>query len=155
MLDCKVVVISLCLAQKFHELRQAYELLLDPHRRVALDAKLRIKKARAERYKNYDHKRKNLVEELEERERSFKKARVDKQKEEAVRWEQTEKIKDQGRRLREEKEKEKLLRQQQQSDESATSDEPILRKCPIAFCNRYLISLQKTTTRPSESDTLW
>ncbi|KAF9260829.1 DnaJ-domain-containing protein, partial [Marasmius fiardii PR-910] len=92
-------------ARKFHELNQAYELLLDPLRRLALDAKLRVKQARAERFKAYDNKRKNLVEELEERERAFKKAKVEKAKEEAARWEQAEKIKDEGRRLREEKQK--------------------------------------------------
>lgn len=93
------------LARKFHELNQAYELLLDPLRRLALDAKLKIKQARAERFKSYDSKRKNLVEELEERERAFKKARVDKQKEEADALYANEKIKAEGKKLREEKEK--------------------------------------------------
>ncbi|KDR80082.1 hypothetical protein GALMADRAFT_62722 [Galerina marginata CBS 339.88] len=91
-------------ARKFHELNQAYELLLDPLRRLALDAKLRVKQARAERFKSYDNKRKNLVEELEERERAFKKARMDKQKEEVETWRETEKIKEEGKRLREQKE---------------------------------------------------
>ncbi|KAF9485068.1 DnaJ-domain-containing protein [Pholiota conissans] len=93
-------------ARKFHELNQAYELLLDPLRRLALDAKLRIKQARAERFKSYDNKRKNLVEELEERERAFKKARMEKQKEEVETWRETERIKEEGKRLREQKEKE-------------------------------------------------
>ncbi|RXW17432.1 hypothetical protein EST38_g8422 [Candolleomyces aberdarensis] len=92
-------------ARKFHELNQAYELLLDPLRRLALDAKLRVKQARAERFKTYDTKRKNLVEELEERERAFKKARVQKQKEEVEVYHQTERIKEEGRRMREEREK--------------------------------------------------
>ena len=93
-------------ARKFHELNQAYELLLDPLRRLALDAKLRVKQARAERFKSYDNKRKNLVEELEERERAFKKARTDKQKEEVETWRETERIKEQGKIMREQKEKE-------------------------------------------------
>ncbi|KAF9051567.1 DnaJ domain-containing protein [Panaeolus papilionaceus] len=92
-------------ARKFHELNQAYELLLDPLRRLALDAKQRVKQARAERYKNYDLKRRNMVEELEERERALKKARVNKQKEEKQEWEETERIKEAGRKLREEKER--------------------------------------------------
>ncbi len=92
-------------ARKFHELNQAYELLLDPLRRLALDAKLRIKEARKTRFKSFDNKRKVLVEELEEREKAFKKARVEKQEEEVKRWHDTEQIKDEGRRLREEKEK--------------------------------------------------
>jgi len=94
------------LARKFHELTQAYELLLDPLRRLALDAKIRIKEARKERFSAYDAKRKGLVDELEERERAFKKSRVDKQKEEVERWRETEKIKEEGKRLREEREKE-------------------------------------------------
>ncbi|KAF5310618.1 hypothetical protein D9619_007973 [Psilocybe cf. subviscida] len=93
-------------ARKFHELNQAYELLLDPLRRMAVDAKMRVKQARTERFKSYDTKRKNLVEELEERERAFKKARMDKQKEEVQTWQETEKIKEEGKRLREQKEKE-------------------------------------------------
>jgi len=72
---------------------------------LALDAKLRVKEARAQRYKAYDAKRKNLVEELEERERAHKKARVQKQKEELEAYHQTERIKEEGRRLREEREK--------------------------------------------------
>ncbi|TFK72442.1 DnaJ-domain-containing protein [Pluteus cervinus] len=92
-------------ARKFHELNQAYELLLDPLRRLALDAKLRIKLARVERFKSFDTKRKNMVDELEERERAFKKSKVDKEKEEISRWQTTEKIKEEGRKMREEREK--------------------------------------------------
>ncbi|KAK0221871.1 DnaJ domain-containing protein [Armillaria fumosa] len=110
-------------ARKFHELNQAYELLLDPLRRLALDAKLRVKAAKAERFKSFDTKRKAFVEELEERERAFKKARMDKQKSEADQWQANEKIKDEGRRLREEKEKE--LRQREMNAKKVdVEDEP-------------------------------
>ncbi|KAK0503984.1 hypothetical protein EDD18DRAFT_1099253 [Armillaria luteobubalina] len=110
-------------ARKFHELNQAYELLLDPLRRLALDAKLRVKAAKAERFKSFDTKRKAFVEELEERERAFKKARMDKQKTEADQWQANEKIKDEGRRLREEKEKE--LRQREMNAKKVdVEDEP-------------------------------
>ena len=71
------------LARKFHELNQAYELLLDPLRRLAHDTRLRVKQAR-ERFKTADAKRKNLLDELEARERAFKTVRIDKQKEEAT-----------------------------------------------------------------------
>ena len=93
------------LARKFHELNQAYELLLDPLRRLALDAKLRVKQARTERFKDADAKRKNLLDELEERERAFKKARTDKQKEEVAIQQHNERIQEEGKRLREEREK--------------------------------------------------
>lgn len=110
-------------ARKFHELNQAYELLLDPLRRLALDAKLRVKQARAERFKSYDNKRKNLVEELEERERAFKKARMDKQKEEVETWRDTERIKEEGKKLREQKEKEMWEKMHPPKQEEPMMDE--------------------------------
>ncbi|KAH6917937.1 DnaJ domain-containing protein [Coprinopsis sp. MPI-PUGE-AT-0042] len=114
-------------ARKFHELNQAYELLLDPLRRLALDAKLRLKNARKERFKAYDAKRKNLVEELEERERAFKKARVEKAQEEArVRYE-TEHIKDQGRKLVEERER-KLREAERAEREEKEREKAALRR---------------------------
>lgn len=79
---------------------------------------MRLKQARAERFKSYDNKRKNLVNELEEREQAFKKARMEKQKEELETWQQAEKIKDEGRRLREEKEKELRNRNRMKQEES-------------------------------------
>ena len=93
-------------ARKFHELNQAYELLLDPLRRMALDAKQRMKDARKARYAQYDSKRKNLVDELEERERSFKKAKVEKAEKEKEMWRENERIMEEGRLLREKREKE-------------------------------------------------
>ena len=106
-------------------MNQAYELLLDPLRRLALDAKLRVKQARAERFKSYDNKRKNLVEELEERERAFKKARTDKQKEEVETWRETERIKEQGKLMREQKEKEshQMMKGKQEEKEAAKERE--------------------------------
>ncbi|OSD07994.1 DnaJ-domain-containing protein [Trametes coccinea BRFM310] len=103
-------------ARKFHELHQAQELLLDPLRRMALDAKLRMKEARKARFSQYDAKRKNLVEELEERERAFKKARTDSETQKRERWRENERIMDEGRRLREERERE-LLRREQEREE--------------------------------------
>ncbi|KAG6821449.1 hypothetical protein H0H93_010173 [Arthromyces matolae] len=111
-------------ARKFHELTQASELLLDPLRRLALDAKLRLKQARDERHKKFDHKRKNMVEELEARERDFKKRKQEQEKEEIKRWHETEEIKDQGRKLREEKERELREREQKKrAFEEAQDDE--------------------------------
>ncbi|KAJ7204779.1 hypothetical protein GGX14DRAFT_646270 [Mycena pura] len=91
-------------ARKFHALTQAYELLLDPLRRLALDAKLRAKAARDARFKGFDAKRKTMLSELEERERAFKKAKMNQETDEASRREETERIKDEGRRMREERE---------------------------------------------------
>jgi len=88
-------------AKLFHELNQAYECLLDPVRRLALDQKLRVKEAKKERYKAYDAKRKHMVEELEQRERAaVKRAKMDSEEEVRV-MNETERIKAEGRRLRE------------------------------------------------------
>ncbi|KAI0735371.1 DnaJ domain-containing protein [Earliella scabrosa] len=103
-------------ARKFHELHQAQELLLDPLRRMALDAKLRLKEARKARFATYDAKRKGLVEELEERERTLKKARVEKEAEKKERWRENERIMEEGRRLREERERE-LQRKEREREE--------------------------------------
>lgn len=97
---------------------------------MALDAKLRLKQARAERYKSSDGKRKKLLEELEEAELRSKKVRVETQQEEHKRWHETEHIKEEGRRLREEKERElkkmeenskKAMQESQQEDLDAPS----------------------------------
>lgn len=100
-------VVFLYLARLFHELNQAYELLLDPLRRLAIDATLRVKAARKARFSTFDGKRKAMQEELEERERAFnKKAKMEKRDEEVKVWHETERIKEEGRRMREEREKE-------------------------------------------------
>ncbi|KAI8970570.1 DnaJ domain-containing protein [Trametes punicea] len=103
-------------ARKFHELHQAQELLLDPLRRMALDAKLRMKEARKARFAQYDAKRKGLVEELEERERAFKKARTEAEAQKRQTWMENERIMEEGRRLREEREKE-LMRKEREREE--------------------------------------
>ncbi|KAG7100047.1 hypothetical protein E1B28_001832 [Marasmius oreades] len=137
-------------ARKFHELNQAYELLLDPLRRLALDAKLRAKQARAERFKNYDNKRKNLVQELEERERAFKKAKSGKMKDEAVRSEQAEKIKEEGRRLREEKQKQlkKELEARKQESQTDEMEAPELEPTDTTVRIKYNLAEHPTLTNP-------
>ena len=104
------------LARKFHELNQAYELLLDPLRRMALDAKLRLKEARKTRFASFDAKRKGLVSELEEREQAFKKAKLEKEEKQKETWRENERIMEEGRILREEREKE-LVRREMEAEE--------------------------------------
>ncbi|KAF8714226.1 hypothetical protein AX14_012867 [Amanita brunnescens Koide BX004] len=141
------------IARKFHELTQAYELLLDPLRRLALDAKLRLKQARTERYKAYDSKRKNLLDELEERERAFKKAKVDKQKEEAVRHQENERIMEEGKKLREQRAQE-LKRKQAEAEAtaSAAQDEeepPALDPLDTTVRVKFAIKAHPELTEPS------
>ncbi|KAJ7164727.1 hypothetical protein C8R43DRAFT_239062 [Mycena crocata] len=137
-------------ARKFHVLTQSYELLLDPLRRLALDAKLRVKAARDERFKSYDNKRKNMVTELEERERAFKKAKMDQQRDEASRWEETEKIKDAGRRLREERENE-IRRREAEAARPAVEEEveaPSLDPLDTTIRLKYKLSAHPSLTTP-------
>ncbi|KAI6116194.1 DnaJ domain-containing protein [Pisolithus sp. B1] len=119
-------------ARKFHELTNASNLLLDPLRRLALDAQLRLASAKKARFAAYDTKRKNLVTELEEREREFKKARLEKEKEKFAKESENERVKEAGRRLREEKEREleergrvKATRKVEQEDVDVDAPPPL------------------------------
>lgn len=103
-------------ARKFHELNQAYELLLDPLRRMALDAKVRLKEARKARYSQYDAKRKNMLDDLEERERAFKKAKTDQAEKQKEVFRENEKIMEEGRILREARQKELAKKMQEAED---------------------------------------
>ncbi|KAL1689817.1 DnaJ-domain-containing protein [Schizophyllum commune] len=140
-------------ARKFHELNQAYELLLDPLRRMALDAKVRLKEAKAQRFKQYDSKRKAMVEELEERERAFKKAKMEQQKEEVARWHETEKIKEEGKRLREERQRAMQEREREQEAaarqaEQEASDVPSIGALDTTVRVKFTLTKNPTLTTP-------
>lgn len=91
--------------QKFHELTEAYELLKDPTKRQALDASLRVKEARKQKYAAHDAKRKTLIDELEENERNYKRQRTEKAQQATVEAQELDRIREQSRRLREGKSK--------------------------------------------------
>jgi len=111
--------------RKFHELTQSYELLLDPLRRMALDAKQRLKEAQQRRYASANDKRKRMLDELEQREREFKKAKVEQQKKQQDVYRENETLMEQGRRLREQKEKELQQREEEAMKAAeSTVDEP-------------------------------
>jgi len=127
--------------RKFHELTQAYELLLDPLRRMALDAKQRLKEAQKLRYAAANDKRKHMLDELEQREREFKKARVEQQKKRQEVYRENEYLMEQGRRLREQKEKEI----QRREEEARKAAEPPLDEPPsLGVCER-IPSLVRST----------
>ncbi|KAG8947493.1 hypothetical protein FRC04_010674 [Tulasnella sp. 424] len=115
-------------AQKFHELNTAYELLLDPTRRTALDTKLKAQQAKKLRFASYDNKRKVMMEELEKSEREFKKSRLDAHHEAQRRQQEEEMIKEEGRRLMREKQEamSKLAEEKgkQKAKEEAPSEAP-------------------------------
>ncbi|KAI0087429.1 DnaJ domain-containing protein [Irpex rosettiformis] len=141
-------------ARKFHELNQAYELLLDPLRRMALDAKYRLKEARKARYAKYDAKRKNLVDELEEREHVFKKARVEKEEKQKQVWRDNEKIMEEGRRLREEREKELQKREEEARRQAMEIEPPALGMLDTTVKLRWLLSARPTLTKSEELSSL-
>jgi len=117
--------VRLDIGRKFHELTQAYELLLDPLRRMALDAKQRLKEAQKLRYADANDKRKHMLDELEQREREFKKAKVEQQKKTREIYRENEVLMEQGRQLREQKEKELQQREEEARKAAETRvDEP-------------------------------
>lgn len=117
-------------ARLFHELTQAYELLLDPLRRMALDAKVRIQEARKQRYAGFDKKRKAMLEELEEAEQADKKAKSTEAAKRQKYAQETDQIRDAGRRMVEERQAE-LQRQQQKETELAESAQEELDPPPL------------------------
>ncbi|KAH9050265.1 DnaJ-domain-containing protein [Lactarius hengduanensis] len=117
-------------ARLFHELTQAYELLLDPLRRMALDAKLRIQEARKHRYANFDKKRRAMLEELEQAEQADKKAKSAEASKRQKYAQETEQIRDAGRRMVEERQAE-LLRQQKEAELAERSAQEELDPPPL------------------------
>ena len=78
--------------------------MLDPLRRLALDAQYRLQAAKKQRFAAYDNKRQNMVTELEERERQFKRARREKEQDKVARETENDRIREEGRRIREQRE---------------------------------------------------
>lgn len=148
------------IARLFHELRQGYELLLDPLRRMALDAKLRLASAKKERYKEYDSKRKAMVADLEEREAAFKRARTEKDREERARWTDNQRIKEEGRKMREDRqnrtqEADQAKKPETLADELADDEPPDLGVWIALFANVYdtatvVFSMKSSKKAPSK-----
>lgn len=118
------------IARLFHELTQAHELLLDPLRRMALDAKLRIQEARKQRYANFDKKRKAFVDDLEEAERAHREAKSAEAKKKQKYAQEAEQIRDAGRRMVEKRQAE-LRRQQEEAEQAEKSAQEELEPPPL------------------------
>jgi len=127
--------LSSYIARLFHELTQAYELLLDPLRRMALDAKLRIQEARKQRYANFDKKRKAMLEELEEAERADREAKSAEATKKQRYAQETEQIRDTGRRMVEERQAD-LRRQQEEAERAEKSAQEELEPPPLGVYTR-------------------
>ncbi|KAF9443117.1 hypothetical protein P691DRAFT_809431 [Macrolepiota fuliginosa MF-IS2] len=90
-----------------------------------------------------------MVEELEERERAFKKARVDKQKEEVKVYHETEKIKEEGRKLREQKERELRMREKEREiEEEEDMEAPELNPLDTTVRLKYTLKAHPELTTP-------
>ncbi|KAG0250558.1 DnaJ (Hsp40), sub C, member 17 [Mortierella polycephala] len=107
-------------AKIFHELSQAYDLLLDPAARAAFDNLLNVKVQAKERTDKYDTVRKKMKEDLENRENAFKRQQQD-EKAAALRMQyEMERLKQENSKKRAEREAE-LLRQADQLAEAAAT----------------------------------
>jgi len=92
---------------------------------MALDAKQRLKEAQKRRYADANDKRKHMLDELEQRERDFKKTKVEQQKKKQEIYRENELLMEQGRQLREQKEKELQQREEEARKAAETRvDEP-------------------------------
>jgi len=143
-------------ARLFHELTQAHELLLDPVRRMALDAKLRIQEARKQRYAGSDKKRKAFIEELEEAERAHREAKSTKAKKQRYAQE-AEQIRDAGRRMVEERQAE-LRRQQEEAERAEKSAQEELEPPPLGELDttvrlKYMLARYPQLTTPGALQT--
>lgn len=92
-------------ATRFHELKLAYEVLMDPSARLAAQEKLKAENARKERRGAYEGKRREMAEDLERREREDKNKRMKLRDEELERKKTLDRLKEEGRKLREEKDR--------------------------------------------------
>ncbi|GAA5881255.1 hypothetical protein JCM3774_002865 [Rhodotorula dairenensis] len=88
-------------AALFHELSIAADVLSDPTQRASFDALLAARNARKARFAALDNKRKALAEDLEAREREFKKQKAGEATEAQRKRQELERLKEEGRKLRE------------------------------------------------------
>ena len=126
---------------------------------MALDAKQRLKEAQKRRYAASNDRRKHMLDELEQREREFKKAKVEQQKKQQDIYRENETLMEQGRRLREQREKELQQREQEASKaaEPTVDEPPSLGTCQATslcpWSREIHYNVQVPLIRPSESST--
>ncbi|GAA5996097.1 hypothetical protein JCM5350_008294 [Sporobolomyces pararoseus] len=91
-------------ARLFHELRVAADLLSDPTQRASFDSLLNARNARKLRFSALDNKRKAMAQDLEQRERDFKKQKGEEDLIAKQKKSELERLKEEGRKLRESRE---------------------------------------------------
>ncbi|KAI1315183.1 DnaJ (Hsp40), sub C, member 17 [Mortierella claussenii] len=106
-------------AKVFHDLSQAYDLLLDPAARAAFDNLLKIKVQAQERTNRYDSARKKMKEDLENRENAFRKQQQDEKLAASRMQYEMERLKNENIKKRAEREAELLRQADQLADVAA------------------------------------
>ncbi|GAA5881927.1 hypothetical protein JCM16303_003470 [Sporobolomyces ruberrimus] len=101
-------------ARLFHELRVAADLLSDPTQRASFDSLLNARNARKLRFSALDNKRKAMAQDLEQRERDFKRQKGEEDVAARNKKSELERLKEEGRKMREAREKQAMT---QEADE--------------------------------------
>ncbi|KAF9204771.1 DnaJ (Hsp40), sub C, member 17 [Haplosporangium sp. Z 27] len=106
-------------AKIFHDLSQAYDLLLDAGARAAFDNLLNIKVKAQERANNFDLGRRKMKEDLENRENAFKKQMQDQRNAELRMKQEYERVKNDNLKKQAEKDAERLRQAERLADAAA------------------------------------
>jgi len=107
-------------AKKFHSVHKAYEVLTDPKAKEAFDNVVRARLARKKRDNVMDAKRKRMKDDLEEREKSFKKSKDDEEEAKKKLKQEIERLKQEGQKRRAEEEKKKAEQKKKEEEEKSS-----------------------------------
>jgi len=99
-----------------------------------------------------------MLEDLEERERVLKKARAERREEEVKKWADTERVKDEGKRMMEEREKEIRMREEEAEKARMQMEEedipPTIGALDTTIRLKYILTNHPTLTTPSSLKSL-
>ncbi|KAG0141587.1 hypothetical protein CROQUDRAFT_51499 [Cronartium quercuum f. sp. fusiforme G11] len=130
-------------AEKFHALNTAFEILLDPSKRSAFDAKRTAQLARAARFAGLDNKRKSMARDLEVREEAYRKQQTDSSNSN-VKKQKLEELKAAGVKLRQAKAAEISAKAPQDIMQSAAS---------LSLAEQSHIDVKASTSQPTHPST--
>jgi DnaJ family protein C protein 17 len=99
-------------AARFSEMQLAYEVLMDPSARLAASERRKANEKRRERRDAFEGKRKKMADELEKREEDERQKRFRTVQDERTRRQTLERLREEGKRLREQHEKQQEAQQQ-------------------------------------------